>query len=116
LEIINTKGRVFMKGLVEFSIVPIGTKETSVGKYVKSAYELIKESGLNFEFHSMGTVIEGDIEKILDIIIKINEKLKDEGVLRIVTSVKIDYRIDKISKISDKIKSVTGGLDERENT
>ena len=105
-----------MFGLVEFSVVPVGTGETSVSKYIKTAYDILKSSGVNFELNAMGTVVEGDIEKILDIIVKINQKLEEKKIKRIVTSIKIDYRIDKISTRTNKIKSVIGEKDEQKNS
>ena len=105
-----------MFGLVEFSVVPIGTGDASVSEYVKTAYDILKSSGLNFELNSMGTIVEGDIKKILDIIIKINQKLEDKKLKRIITSIKIDYRIDKKSTLKGKINSVIGDKNEQKNT
>ncbi len=102
-----------MIGLVEFSVVPIGTAKTSVSEYVKIAYSILKSSSFKFEFHSMGTVVEGDIKEILDMIMEINKIFEKRGIKRVITSVKIDYRIDKISTIQNKIESVVGGDDEQ---
>ena len=95
-----------MYGVVEFSVVPIGTGNTSVSNYVRIAYDILKSKNFKFEFHSMGTNVEGEIEEILKTIIEINLKFKELGVKRVVTSIKIDYRMDKLSKIEDKKQSV----------
>ncbi len=95
-----------MKGLVEFTIIPIGTNSTSVSKYVKFIHNFLKDKQINFEPNSMGTVLEGNIENILQVIVEINKKLAEKGLKRIATSIKIDYRIDKESTIKSKMNSI----------
>ena len=97
-----------MYGLVEFTVVPIGTGSTSVSKFVKKAHEIIKEKGFKYEISSMGTIIEGEIEDILNMILEINKEIENMNAKRILTSIKIDYRIDKKSTIAGKKKSATG--------
>jgi len=94
-----------MYGLVEFSVVPIGTGTTSVSKYVKKAIDIVKKSNFKYEISSMGTIIEGEIPKILDLILEINELLVDDTG-RVITSIKIDYRKDKLSTIYNKKKAI----------
>jgi uncharacterized protein (TIGR00106 family) len=96
-----------MYGLVEFTVVPIGTGEASVSNYVKKAHEILRKNNLKFEINSMGTVVEGEIPEILNVILEINNLFEELGLSRILTSIKIDYRIDKKSTITGKIKSVT---------
>lgn len=95
-----------MYGVVEFSIVPIGTGDTSVSDYVRVALNVLTQKGYTMEFHSMGTNIEGEIDEILDTILEINKKFETMGIKRIVTTIKIDYRVDKISRIENKKASV----------
>ncbi len=95
-----------MYGLVEFTVVPIGTGDTSVSRYVKKAHKIIKNKGFKYEISSMGTVVEGEIDDILNMILEINKELEKINAKRIITSIKIDYRIDKKSTIDGKIKSV----------
>ena len=95
-----------MYGVVEFSIVPLGTGNSSVSDYVRIALNILQQKGYTMEFHAMGTNIEGSIDKILDTIMEINKKFETMGVKRIVTTIKIDYRVDKISRIEEKKSSV----------
>ncbi len=95
-----------MYGLVEFSVVPIGSSSTSVSRFVKIAHNIIKRSEFKFELSSMGTILEGDIEKILTLILNINNEIESLGVKRILTNIKVDYRVDKVSTIAGKLESI----------
>ncbi|MCX8094553.1 MAG: MTH1187 family thiamine-binding protein [Candidatus Goldbacteria bacterium] len=92
--------------IMEISIIPIGTKTTSVSKYVASAVKIIKHHGLKYKLCPMGTIIEGDIEQLFNIAEVMHESVFREGATRVVTNIKIDDRRDKKSSMEQKIKSV----------
>jgi len=54
----------------------------------------------------MGTIIEGDWEDISALIDESHKLIFQMGIERIITNIKIDYRIDKKSSMEDKINSV----------
>ncbi len=95
-----------MYGIVEFSILPVGTGSPSVSKYVKMAHEVLKSRKFIIAPNSMGTVVEGEIEEILETIVEINKKLSSSSIKRVVTTIKIDYRIDKKVSIESKLKAI----------
>ncbi len=89
--------------VADFSLVPMGT-ETSAGKYIRAVYEMLKESGVKFVPGPNSTSVEvKTFEELFDIIRRSNEKLKEMGVKRIITSVGIDYRLDKEISIESKM-------------
>ena len=93
--------------MVEVSIVPLGTGTPSISKYVARAAEVLKdEKGVKYELTAMGTIIEGELEKLLAIVQKMHQAVFDAGAMRLVTTVKIDERRDKSSSMSGKIESV----------
>jgi uncharacterized protein (TIGR00106 family) len=94
--------------VMEISIVPLGTKTPSVSKYVADALKILeKEEEIKYKLTSMGTVVEGDLDKILDLAKRMHEAvLEDKEVLRVITTIKIDDRRDKPLSIEGKIKSV----------
>ena len=53
--------------LLEFSITPLGVGE-SVSQYVARCVDLIDKSGLDYRLHAMGTVVEGDVGPLLDLL------------------------------------------------
>ena len=64
------------------------------------------EKDIKYELTAMGTIIEGDLEHLLTLARKMHEAVFDAGITRVVTTIKIDDRRDKISGMSSKIESV----------
>ena len=93
--------------IAEVSIIPIGTKTPSVSKYVARAISVLQqEKDIKYELTSMGTIIEGDLGKILRVIRKMHQATFGEGIARVVTTIKIDDRRDKPLTMSGKIESL----------
>jgi uncharacterized protein (TIGR00106 family) len=98
--------------IAEVSIVPVGTKTPSLSKHIARAVKSIQtESGLKYEVTAMGTIMEGDLDRILAAVKKMHEQIFTEDVQRVVTVVKIDDRRDKPSGITSKITSLNRELD-----
>ncbi len=92
--------------IIEISIVPIGTEEPSVSKYVTKALDVLEEKNVEYEITSMGTIIEGDLDKIMEIAKEMHKNTFDNDIARVVTTIKIDDRKDKTQKMKQKKKSV----------
>ncbi len=99
--------------IVEVSVVPIGSPCTSLSEYVADALTVLKESGLKFQLTSMGTIVEGDLDKILDIIRRMHETTFANEIMRVVTTIKIDDRRDKPNTGEGKVQSVLKKLKEK---
>jgi uncharacterized protein (TIGR00106 family) len=93
--------------IVDISVVPIGTKNTSLHDYVKKSITQIKRSGLKYHVSPMGTLIEGELSDIFELILQIHKAQVRMGAKRLLTTVKIDDRRDKKQTMEDKIKAVT---------
>ncbi len=85
------------KVMAEFSVTPIGYGETSISSYVAAAViTLNKVKGLKCETTPMGTVMEADsLEIILKEVKVAYETLIAKGILRVVSTLRIDDRRDK---------------------
>ncbi|MBU2607729.1 MAG: MTH1187 family thiamine-binding protein [Chloroflexi bacterium] len=93
--------------MVEVSIVPVGTDSPSVSQYVALALKVLQaEKDLKYELTAMGTILEGDLGRLLTVVRKMHQSVLDTGVKRVVTTVKIDERRDKVSSITGKVASV----------
>lgn len=100
--------------IAEVSIIPIGTKTPSVSKYVTRAIEVLRlETGIKYQLTAMGTLIEGELEKVLVVIGEMHKSLFDQQVKRVVTTIKIDDRRDKKLTMDYKVKSVMKKLEEK---
>ena len=98
--------------LVEVNIIPLGTKTPSVSKYIAQAVKVLQgEEDIKYELTAMGTIIEGDLERLLALVRKMHETVFDAGAMRVVTTIKIDDRRDKISNVGTKMESLKRKLD-----
>lgn len=96
--------------VVEVCLIPIGTKETSVSKYVAEAEKILMAEEVKYKLNPMGTVIEADADKALEVIRKMQESVFDKGADRVYSVIKMDDRRDKKSSMEQKIKSVEDKL------
>ena len=91
--------------IAEISVIPIG-EGIDLASYVASIVKVIDESGLDYKLNAMGTVVEGDSDRIFDLIKKCHNKML-ETAQRVYTTVKIDERKDKNTKmIEHKVQAV----------
>jgi uncharacterized protein (TIGR00106 family) len=92
--------------VADFSMIPMGSG-TSASRYVKAIHELLKSSGINFLPGPMSTSVEvNSFEELFHVIDAANQKLEDMGVQRIITSIRIDRRLDKEISIDTKLSAV----------
>ena len=89
--------------LVDFSIFPVGEGE-SLSSAVAEAFQLIEQSGLPHEFHSMGTNIEGEWDEVMAVI-KACRDLLLEHANRVSILIKIDDRKGVTNQIARKVVS-----------
>jgi uncharacterized protein (TIGR00106 family) len=93
--------------IAEVSVVPLGTKTPSVSQYVARAVKALEqEKGIRYEMTAMGTIIEGDLDRILAVAKKMHEGTFGEGVARVLTTVEIDDRRDKAQGMKEKVDSL----------
>ncbi|MGZ7109299.1 MAG: MTH1187 family thiamine-binding protein [Methanobacterium sp.] len=91
----------------ELTVIPIGTGDTSLSKYVAVAVATLDKMGMKYEINDVGTLIETDnVEKLLDAVKAVHEAVFDEGAMRVSTHVKIDDRHDVEKTMQEKIESV----------
>ncbi|MBD0383906.1 MTH1187 family thiamine-binding protein [Paenibacillus sedimenti] len=97
--------------IAEFTIIPIGTATTSLSGYVADLHkELEKHKDVTFQMTAMGTILEGPIDRLLEVIRAVHEVPFINGAQRVSTSIKIDDRRDKQASISQKMQSVADKL------
>ncbi len=102
--------------IAEISVVPLGTGIPSVSKYVARAVEVLQqEKGIRYELTAMGTIIEGDLDKILMAAKKMHEALFQQEAARVLTTIRIDDRRDKATSMKAKVDSLKRELERRSN-
>ncbi|MBN1870899.1 MAG: MTH1187 family thiamine-binding protein [Candidatus Omnitrophica bacterium] len=91
--------------LAELTIVPIG-KGVSVSGDVAKAVKIIDESGLDYRLNPMGTVMEGDIDQIFDVVKKCHEAVMRDS-QRVLLTLNLDDRKDRPHpRLDKKVASV----------
>jgi uncharacterized protein (TIGR00106 family) len=96
--------------VVEVSIIPLGVPGTSLSGHVARVLKVLQESSLKYELTAMGTIINGDLEEIWQVLKKMHESCFAGEVGRVLTQVKIDDRRDKPGSPEQKIRSVMSKL------
>lgn len=92
--------------VAEVSVLPVGTKSPSLSKYVAGALKILKKKNLKFQITPMSTIIEGNLDEILEIVKEMHEEVFKSGALRVLTTLKIDDRRDREISMESKVKSV----------
>jgi len=101
--------------ILEISVVPIGTGDTSLSAYVADCLRVLKKEKVRFELSSMGTNIEGDLKDLFKIAIAMHQVPFKKGARRVVTTMKIDDRRDKKGTLQGKKKAVQRKLRKKSN-
>jgi len=90
--------------LLEMSIVPMGKGE-SVSEFVARCIDLVDQSGLDYELHAMGTIVEGELPEVVALMQRcIEETAKFSD--RVTCSAKLDFRRGKSGRLKSKVESV----------
>ncbi|MFH1650641.1 MAG: MTH1187 family thiamine-binding protein [Chloroflexota bacterium] len=99
--------------IIEVSVVPVGTGSPSVSPFVAGAVRILKNHPeVKYELTAMGTIIEGDLDRALDVVKEMHRSAFTAGAQRVVTTIKVDERRDKPSTIASKIAAVQQRLKE----
>ena len=107
------------KVVAEISIIPLGKRysndelPTSIRNELAIAIDAIKRvKGIKVLITGMSTQMEADsIQDILKAIEYAHQSLKDKGIPRIISSIRIDERFDKSETLEERAKSVQEKLD-----
>jgi uncharacterized protein (TIGR00106 family) len=102
------------KVVAEISIIPIGknyspnTMQTSISKEIAIAFDAIQKiQHVKVTLTAMGTVLEADnIKDILKSIDIAHQALKEIGIKRIISTIRIDERLDKSETLDERVNSV----------
>lgn len=89
--------------VAEFSVVPMGSG-TSAGDCIKAIHDLMKEREMKFIPGPMSTSVEAEsFQELFELMEKANDRLAHMGVERIITSLRIDMRLDKDISMQSKL-------------
>ena len=99
--------------IAEVKVVPLGTGDTSLSEYVAEVEKVLKEqSGLKTMLTPMATIIEGELEDVMETVRKMHEVPFVKGAMRVSTQISIDDRRDRNASMEKKLESVRKRMDE----
>ncbi len=90
--------------LLEFSMSPLGKGE-SVAPYVVRCLEIVAASGLDYELHAMGTILEGEWDQVFGVVSRCFEALRPDCE-RVSCTMKVDYRKGRSGRLRSKVERV----------
>ncbi len=96
--------------LLEFSIAPL-EKGDSVSQYVARSLEIIAASGLDYRLHAMGTIVEGELDQVLEVLHDCMQAMSRDCE-RITCTAKMDYRRGYSGRLESKVTSVEAKLNQ----
>ncbi len=100
--------------VAEIKILPLGTGNPGVSHLVADCVSLLENApDLHYRVTPMATVVEGSLDRILEIVAKMHELPFTKGVQRVVTSLTIDDRRDKNISMDSKVRAVEAKLNDR---
>ncbi|MGD0950923.1 MAG: MTH1187 family thiamine-binding protein [Methanotrichaceae archaeon] len=77
---------------------------TSMSQHVKAVHDILDEEGIKYIPGPMSTALEVDsLDDLFDVIEQSNQVLTDRGVQRVLTTINIDYRLDKEISMKSKL-------------
>jgi uncharacterized protein (TIGR00106 family) len=94
--------------VMEISIIPVGTKGTSLSDYLVASERALKDfPGITRQISAMGTLLEGpSTSELLRAAEKMHRMALSSGLKRVVTHIHIDERKDKKLSIKGKVESL----------
>ncbi|MDN4525373.1 MTH1187 family thiamine-binding protein [Fictibacillus fluitans] len=94
--------------IIDITVIPIGTETPSVSKYVAGIQRILESYGdrINYELTPMNTIVEGELDVLLQVIKDMHEAPFAQGIQRVATNIRIDDRRDKPSTMQSKLESV----------
>jgi uncharacterized protein (TIGR00106 family) len=99
--------------IVDVTVIPIGTENPGVSKYVAEIQEVLSsyEGKITFQLTPMSTIIEGELPVLFEVIQAIHEVPFKHGLKRVATNIRIDDRRDKQSTMTGKLEAVQAHLE-----
>ena len=93
-----------MSLLAEMSIFPMD-KGPSVSPYVARMVQIIRDSGLDYRLHAMGTTLEGSWAEVMEVVDNCFKDL-EQDCDRIYMVLKLDYKKQEQGQLEHKVQAV----------
>jgi uncharacterized protein (TIGR00106 family) len=92
--------------LMEVNVIPLGLGQPSIGEHIARLAKYLEEENIHYELCDLGTTIEGEVPRLLQIAARLHELPFEHGAQRVQTIISLDDRRDKEVHLGDKTRSV----------
>jgi len=96
--------------LFQVTMFPTSKGNASASEDVARVIDIIDKSGLPYKLTAMATVIEGEWDRVMEVLNKARLMLRRRGHQRIYISITIDDRKGARNRLTGKVKSVEDKL------
>jgi uncharacterized protein YqgV (UPF0045/DUF77 family) len=80
-----------------FQVLPKVPDHMNVYEVVDKAIEVVQASGVKYEVGALETVMEGEMDELLEIVKSANKACVDAGAIDVMISIRIHYRPDGVT-------------------
>ena len=101
-----------MAVLLQINIIPIGKEGASLSDALAEVLKVVEERNIQYELGPMSTVLEGELDTLLDVARQMHEVCFAQGYPRVVTSIRIYDRRDKDVNMQYKTQTVAAKLNQ----
>jgi uncharacterized protein (TIGR00106 family) len=93
--------------IADIKILPLNTGTAGVSHIIADCISLLEKSpDIKYSVTPMTTVLEGPLDRVLELAAKMHEVPFSKGVDRVVTTISIDDRRDRHITMDGKVKAV----------
>lgn len=97
--------------IADIRVLPFGTETASLSHYVAACVDILKQApDISYQITPMATMVQGPLERVLELAQQMHEVPFTMGVNRVVTNISIDDRRDKPITMESKVMAVTQKL------
>jgi uncharacterized protein (TIGR00106 family) len=90
--------------VASFAVVPLGLTG-GVKELIAEALRIVDASGLDYELGAMGTTVEGDRERVMEVIVACHRRML-ELAPRVLTNITLDERSGATGRLEGKVRDV----------
>ena len=92
--------------ILDISIVPVGTPSASISSFIQEACQVAEKRGLRYQVTPASTVMEGELDTLLQVAREMHRRPFISGAERVVTTIKIDERQDQTQDSERMVQAV----------
>lgn len=99
--------------IAEIKVYPIGSNTAGVSHIVAACIGVLeKATDISYQVTPMATIVQGSLDRMLELVKEMHEIPFSHGIQRVVTSISIDDRRDKQITMVSKVKAVKDKIQE----